>query len=698
MRYQYRRPGELKRKLASCVAICAIIANTFAPARTLADERKTPIKHVIVIIGENRTFDHIFATYTPANKGETVANLLSKKIVNADGTPGPRYHDALQSEASDTSTYELSPPSKPYTILPPALTGGPSTPYVCQALHITTGTSCVSPANEAVAQAVENGLPSDYYQYLLTGGTGQPSGVPDARINYNGHDASHLPPGPFQITSATFPYDTYAASPVHRFYQMWQQLDCDASSISVSNPSGCLADLFPWVEVTIGAGSNGKAEPAGYSDLSTGEGSTAMGFYNVQQGDAPYFKMLADTYSMSDNYHQAVNGGTGANHIMLGTADAIWFSDGAGNSAVPPNYGVDPTNPSVPLPGNPSSLSEIENPNPQPGTNNYYIQDGYGGGSGVPGASSNYGGGSYVNCADPGQPGVGQVRGYLGSLPHPIHANCEAGHYYLLNNYNPGYFGDGTNAYTDTNSNNYVYTIPPSTVRNIGQLMNGHHVSWAYYGDQFNRYLTDKYDTNPTDVYCNICNWAQYSTAIMTDTAQRTTHLKDTTDLYTAIANGSLPAVSYVKPSGLVDGHPASSKLNLFEGFTKKIVDAVKANPALWENTAIFITFDEGGGYYDSGYVQPLDFFGDGTRVPMLVVSKYSTGGHISHTYSDHASLAKFIEHNWNLEPITKRSRDNFPNPRTTDDNPYVPVNSPAVGDLTDLFNFHDGHGHDDHH
>ena len=51
-----------------------------------------------------------------------------------------------------------------------------------------------------------------------------------------------------------------------------------------------------------------------------------------------------------------------------------------------------------------------------------------------------------------------------------------------------------------------------------------------------------------------------------------------------------------------------------------------RAQPELWANTAIFITFDEGGGYYDSGYVQPLDFFGDGTRIPMIVVSPYTAG------------------------------------------------------------------------
>ena len=115
----------------------------------------------------------------------------------------------------------------------------------------------------------------------------------------------------------------------------------------------------------------------------------------------------------------------------------------------------------------------------------------------------------------------------------------------------------------------------------------------------------------------------------------------------------TLPAVSFVKPSGLVDGHPASSKFDLFEGFVKKIMDMVQANPELWQGTAIFVTADEGGGYYDSGYVQPLDFFGDGTRIPLIVVSPYTDAGHISHEYADHVSILKFIEANWNLPPVS---------------------------------------------
>jgi phospholipase C len=74
----------------------------------------------------------------------------------------------------------------------------------------------------------------------------------------------------------------------------------------------------------------------------------------------------------------------------------------------------------------------------------------------------------------------------------------------------------------------------------------------------------------------------------------------------------------------------------------------VQAKPKLWESTAIIVTVDEGGGYYDSGYVQPVDYFGDGTRIPLIVVSPYSKGGIVSHEYSDHASIVKFVERNWN--------------------------------------------------
>jgi phospholipase C len=652
-----------------------------ADTRNRSDETRTPIKHVIVIIGENRSFDHVFATYEPKN-GETVWNLLSEGIVNRNGSPGPNFYKAEQQAAADPAadSFLLSPAksSFPNGALPAPLVGGPKDSYV-------TGD------NLKLAEQSENGLPADYYQYLVSGGTGQASSTPDARIT----NVNALPPGPFQLTNGkTFDYNAYAASPVHRFYQMWQQLDCSLAHATAERPSGCDSQLFSWVEVTVGAGANGVQQPANFSTeysptaVTTGEGSSSLGFYNVQNGDVPYFKSLADSYAMSDNFHQSVNGGTGANHIMLGHGDMIFFSDGKGNPAVPPhNQTVDKGT------ANAGVVDEVENPNPAKNTNNWYTEDGYGGGSF---GSPSYGGGSYSDCSDNTQPGVKPILQYLKALPTPIPPRCQSGHYYLLNNYNPGYFGNGNDAYTDTSSNNTVFTIPPSSVRSIGDEMLAKNISWKYYGDQWNNYVPDPYQLNygavgkNSDEYCNICNPFQYDTSIMANASVRAAHIQDTENLYSDIASGTLPAVSFVKPSGLVDGHPASSKLDLFEGFTKKIVDAVKANPTLWANTAIFITFDEGGGYYDSGYVQPLDYFGDGTRIPLIVVSQYSKGGHISHEYSDHVSILKFVERNWGLATVTNRSRDNFPDPVTASGNPYVPVNSPAIGDLFSLFNFPD--------
>ena len=629
--------AQARQHAAVGASLFALIANLGAPVPAAAQNSPvTPIKHVIVIIGENRTFDHVYGTFKPKH-GQTVANLLSRGIVNADGTPGINYGLSAQYAAVDSGLFEISPGSKSayWNIPAPETAGAPTAPSDSSPAPFVT---------LSLATLAEPGLISSYNKYLLTGATGLPHDVPDTRIP----NVETLGSGVFQLTSATLPYDAYAASPVHRFYQMWQQTDCSVSTATSSNPSGCLNDLFPWVEVTIGAGSNGNKPPA---PLNTGEGSTSMAFFNVTAGDAPYFKQLAEQYTISDNFHQSVEGGTGANHIMFGYADAIAYSNGKGKLATPP-------------------VNEIENPNPQAGTNNYYDQDGYSGGS-------------YSNCSDLSQPGVPAVVNYLQSLNPPIEPNCEAKAYYLLNNYNPGYVGDGTldSLYT-------AFTIPPTAQKHIGDSLSAAGLSYTYFGEGWDLYTSDPTGANPYDRYCNICNPFQYASDIMTNPAEREAHIQDTRSLYEDLVDGNLPAVSIVKPSGFTDGHPSSSKLDLFEGFVKKIVTQLQANPTLWASTAVFVTFDEGGGYYDSGYIQPLDFFGDGTRIPLVVISPFSSGGVVNHSYGDHVSLIKFIERNWGLKPITKRSRDNFPNPKAKADNPYVPTNSPALDDLFDLFNF----------
>jgi phospholipase C len=411
------------------------------------------------------------------------------------------------------------------------------------------------------------------------------------------------------------------------------------------------------VETTVGAGANGAPQPANFTDQTTGEGSTAMQFFNVAKGDAPYFTQLAQQYALSDNFHQSVQGGTGANHIMLGYGSLIYYAD--------------------PVTGKPQTppAGQIENPNPVAGTNNWYTQDGYGN-------ATLAAGGSYVNCADDSQPGVKPLKSYLRALPYKAFkdGDCAPNAYYLVNNYNPGYLGDGTPAPLGPTQ----FTIPPTQQNNIALLLTKHHVTWKYYGEGFDGGKED----GEAGTFCNICDPFLYSTQIMKNPALRANN-QDITDLYSDIQNDTLPAVSIVKPDALLDGHPASSKLNLFEGFTQKIIEMVQQNPNVWNDTAIMVTFDEGGGYYDSGYVQAIDFFGDGTRIPLLVVSKYSRGGRVVHTYYDHVSFDKFVEANWNLrETISPLGRDNLPNPVATRSNPYVPLNQPAIGDLFDMFEF----------
>ena len=643
--------GSLCRAFVRHMAVSAALLSTMTnlvvqpsfAAETKHAQTASPIQHVIVIVGENRTFDHLFATYVPP-KGQTVGNLLSKGIVNADGTPGPNFSAAAQWSFVDQGVFQLAPrvDYRLFPKLPPTNTqGAPSAPSDQFPAPFQT---------IAAAEQAEPGLLSEDYWRLTTGATGLPAGSIDTRL----HNVLNLPNGPYPLTP-DISYDAYAGSPVHRYYQMWQQLDCSAANATPQNPSGCLADLFPEVEVLTGTGSNGLSRPKPFNQETTHEGSISMGFYNVQQGDMPYFTSLARRYAIADNMHQSAWGGTGLNSIFIGAGDGLYYSDGQGNPTIPPSH-------------------EIENPNPLPGTNNWYTEDGYG-------LSSGDGGGSYTNCSDPKQPGVAPILSYFAALTPPVRANCASNAYYLLNNYAPGYYGDGT-----TNPNTFV--IPPSSVPTIADSLNVANVSWKYYGDGWDLYLQDPTYSNSWNQYCDICNFAQYSTSIMTNPQQREQHLKDVTDLYNDINDGTLPAVSYVKPSGFVDGHPASSKFDLFEAFTKKIITEVQANPSLWASTAIFITVDEGGGYYDSGFVQQLDWFGDGTRIPLLVVSPFSGGGKVDHTYYDQVSILKFIERNWGLSPISGRSRDNLPNPIQASSNPYVPVNSPAIGDLFNIFHF----------
>jgi phospholipase C len=642
MRWKSRTAvGTVLLALISCGSAAADDQNTRDnDARRVKPD--TPIKHVIILIGENRSFDNMFATYR-ATGGQPVANLLSRGIILPNGDPGPNFAASRQFQinqpypskyfidaaAAGKTPYQKSPG---VPVFPP-----PNTAYIPSApggLNQGQAPFSSSLVPDSELPTIEPSLEAEDLGLLRTGASGLPMFSTDTRVA----NAVNLPNGSFQITGPTLPYDSFTGDMVHRLFHMWQQSDCSIHNATPSNPSGCLNDLYPFVGVARNDGS----------------GSNSMGFFNMLNGDAPVFKRLADEYTTNDNYHQPVMGGTAVQHIMLGTADAIFWETFSGVTQPP--------------------LASVADPDPTSPTNAAFTRDQ-----------------NWTNCSDLSQPGISPIVNYLATLPWHPKPNCDAGHFYMINNMSPGFLPNGT---VDTANVVTGSKVPPSSLRTIGDALNEKKISWAYYGGGYNAGVrVANGSTAPVDQliavnYCDICNPFSYAKSIMGNAQQRTAHIKDAIDFFNELDQGKLPSVAYVKPDSLVDGHPASSKLDLFEAMLENIVDKLLAHPKLFQETALFVTFDEGGGYFDSGFLQPMDFFGDGPRIPMIVVSPFSRGGKIVHSYNDHASVVKFIERNWDLKPLTGRSRDNLPNPKMNGTNRYVPTNMPAIGDLFDMFDF----------
>ena len=228
-----------------------------------------------------------------------------------------------------------------------------------------------------------------------------------------------LPNTVFQITGRHVPYDSYSGDMVHRFYHMWQQSDCDTLAATESNPAGCRNDLYPFVGIARNDDS----------------GSNSMGFYNVLRGDAPLFKRLADEYTMSDNYHQPVMGGTAVQHILMMTGDAMPWDADPGLPATPP-------------------MARVANPTPTSATNAGFVRDE-----------------RWTGC-DASQPGVIAIFDYLKSLPwRPdlTASNCLPGRYYMINNTRPGYLSNGA---VNTAAITGGTAVPPSSLRTIGDALN----------------------------------------------------------------------------------------------------------------------------------------------------------------------------------------------------------------------------------
>ena len=192
--------------------------------------------------------------------------------------------------------------------------------------------------------------------------------------------------------------------------------------------------------------------------------------------------------------------------------------------------------------------------------------------------------------------------------------------------------------------------VPNQTFATIGDRLSEKGISWAWYAGGWNDALAGHAGALFQFHHQPFIYFANYADG----TAAKAEHLKDEQDFLAALATGRLPAVSFVKPYGLDNEHPGYTDLITGEQHIETLIDAVRASPH-WNHTAIVITYDENGGFWDHVAPPVADRWGPGTRVPTLVISPFAGKGVVDHHRYDTTSILALIEHRWGLAPLSAR-------------------------------------------
>jgi phospholipase C len=248
-----------------------------------------------------------------------------------------------------------------------------------------------------------------------------------------------------------------------------------------------------------------------------------------------------------------------------------------------------------------------------------------------------------------------------GSFPNHMYTIAADNFAATANPSNPGhpkygYWGcdapTGSTVTLTTTSGKTSRVFPCFDNQTLGDLLTTAGVSWKYYAPTEN---SAGYEWNAMDAINHIRNTSVWSSNVVS-------YSKFKTDAQ----NGNLPAVSWLVPYTAVSEHPPASTCG-GENWTVDTLNAIMQGPD-WATTAVFITWDDFGGFYDPVAPQSPDYYGYGPRVPMLIISPYSNGGKVIHTVYEFSSVLKFVETRFNLSSLTLRDAD--------------------ASDMTDSFNF----------
>jgi phospholipase C len=264
-------------------------------------------------------------------------------------------------------------------------------------------------------------------------------------------------------------------------------------------------------------------------------------------------------------------------------------------------------------------------------------------------------------------------------------------HLYLVSGWsayctNPNNPDSCTNAIQSPNgAGSALSTTPLYAWTDITYLLHKYGISWGYYVFQGSEPDCD----DAQDVTCapvkqgpktpGIWNPLPHFTDVRQD--NQLANIQTLSNFFTATKAGTLPSVSWVIPNGTVSEHPPGL-VSAGQTYVTGVINAIMQSPD-WDSTAIFLDWDDWGGFYDSVDPPPVDENGYGLRTPGLVISPYARTGYIDHQVLSQDAYNKFIEDDFlggqALDPAT----DGRPDPR-----PDVREDEPILGNLVNDFDF----------
>ena len=207
------------------------------------------------------------------------------------------------------------------------------------------------------------------------------------------------------------------------------------------------------------------------------------------------------------------------------------------------------------------------------------------------------------------------------------------------------------------------YPVPPQTQKTIGDTLSAKGITWAWYSGAWNAALADgqqEPNTRRAVIYNrdggspNFQAHHQpfnYFARFAPGTPDRALHLRDEDDLVAAIDAGTLPQVAFYKPPGRFTQHPSYTDLISGDEHIAGLLERLRRSPQ-WKTSAIIVTYDENGGFWDHVPPPAGDRWGPGTRVPAIIISPFAKRGYIDHTSYDTTSIIKFLTRRFDLEPL----------------------------------------------